>query len=88
MVDYKVAVEIMAAGNVEQFLEKMASKLLGIHGITKDIEKNIGGWGKLIGGAALALGGLEVLKFVDHIAKAGGELQRQANNFQSAGNSI
>ena len=88
MADYKVALEIFAAGNVEQFLSSISSKLLGIHGKTKEIEKSLGNWGKLIGGALLVGAGIETLKFIDHIAKAGGELQRQANIFRSAGNSI
>ena len=88
MSDYKVALEITAAGNVEQFLSTIASRLLGIHAKTKEIEKSFGNWGRLIGGATLAIAGLETLKAVDHIAKAGGDLQRQANIFRSAGNSM
>lgn len=88
MVDFKVAVEILAAGNIAEFLSGMSRQLTGIHAQVKDVERSIGAWKALAGGAALAFGGVEVLKFIDHLGKAGGEMQRQANNFQAAGNSI
>ena len=76
---YEVGIKMMMAGNVAEALAAMSGKLFGIHGQVKDIEKSMGAWKNIIGGAAAAFGGFALGKGIVDIANHGKELLHQQN---------
>ena len=85
---YEVGVRILMSGNVAEALGAMSSRLLGIHGQVKDIEKSLGNWRGLVASAAAAWAGVELFKGLKDIVEHGAKLEHFESQAKAAGYSV
>jgi hypothetical protein len=83
--NYELGVKILMSGNVAEMLGMMSSKLLGVHGQVRDIEKSLGNWKGLAAGAAAAFGGVELFKGLKDVIEHGAKLEKFIAQGKAAG---
>ena len=81
MADYKIAVEIALIGSIRHGLEALSSQLLGINSKVKDIEGGFKRWGVVFDGLAV----VGLVKGMEHMVSAGGELVKQQTLLRNMG---
>jgi len=82
---YKIGVKILVGGNVAEALGAMSSKLLGIHGKVKDIEKSLSNWKGLVASAAAVFTGVELFKGLKDVVEHGAKLEKFESQAKAAG---
>ena len=73
---YKIGIEIALVGSAVAGLELIATKMLGINKLSKDVEGGFTRWGVALGVAGVAVGGV-LAAGLKHAVEAGGELVKQ-----------